>query len=78
MQCAEGFSMGSPGCRPQVIDVDAQQLQNAITFPPEGAFLVDSAIEVGGLGADAVASKMVPAADHSKKMIVFDCVQNRS
>ncbi|MEW5311777.1 MAG: hypothetical protein WDW38_003463 [Sanguina aurantia] len=30
----------------QVIDVDAQRLQNAITFPPEGAFLVNSAIEV--------------------------------
>eukprot|EP00877_Chromochloris_zofingiensis_P002630 jgi/Chrzof1/12368/Cz06g31320.t1 len=32
----------------QVIDVDAQRLQNVITFPPSGAFIVDSSIAVSG------------------------------
>lgn len=36
-------------CLPlQVIDVDAGTLQNVIEFPPEGAFVVDSSIEVVG------------------------------
>jgi hypothetical protein len=30
----------------QVIDVKAQRLQNVITFPPSGAFIVDSSIAV--------------------------------
>lgn len=30
----------------QVIDVQGQKLNNVITFPPDGAFLVDSVIEV--------------------------------
>lgn len=32
----------------QVIDVDASRLQNVITFPPSGAFIVDSSITVEG------------------------------
>lgn len=32
----------------QVIDVDALTLQNVITFPPDGAFLVNSGISVAG------------------------------
>jgi hypothetical protein len=32
----------------QVIDVAAGSLQNVITFPPEGAFIVDSSLEVEG------------------------------
>lgn len=32
----------------QVIDVDAGRLQNVITFPPSGAFIVDSSINVEG------------------------------
>ncbi|WIA17046.1 hypothetical protein OEZ85_013954 [Tetradesmus obliquus] len=32
----------------QVIDVDAKRLQNVITFPPSGAFIVDSSIAVEG------------------------------
>jgi hypothetical protein len=32
----------------QVIDVDAGLLQNVITFPPSGAFIVDSSIAVEG------------------------------
>lgn len=28
--------------RMQVIDVDAGRLNNVITFPPDGAFIVDS------------------------------------
>lgn len=30
----------------QVIDVKSQRLQNVITFPPDGAFIVDSSIAV--------------------------------
>ena len=30
----------------QVIDTDGAWLQNVITFPPEGAFIVNSSIEV--------------------------------
>lgn len=30
----------------QIIDTDAQTLQNVITFPPDGAFVVQSKIEV--------------------------------
>ncbi len=33
---------------PQIIDVDAGTLQNVITFPPEGAFVVNSDIQVEG------------------------------
>jgi hypothetical protein len=33
---------------PQVIDVEGGWLQNVITFPPEGAFIVDSGIQVEG------------------------------
>lgn len=33
---------------PQVIDVDGGTLQNVITFPPEGAFIVDSGISISG------------------------------
>ncbi|KAL4429336.1 hypothetical protein ABPG77_005110 [Micractinium sp. CCAP 211/92] len=32
----------------QVIDVDGGTLQNVITFPPEGAFIVDSGISISG------------------------------
>lgn len=32
----------------QVIDVKSQRLQNVITFPPSGAFIVDSSIAVEG------------------------------
>ena len=32
----------------QVIDTDAQTLQNVITFPPDGAFVVQSKIETPG------------------------------
>eukprot|EP00878_Enallax_costatus_P003582 GHUV01003796.1.p1 GENE.GHUV01003796.1~~GHUV01003796.1.p1 ORF type:complete len:213 (+),score=29.55 GHUV01003796.1:118-756(+) len=32
----------------QVIDVEAKRLQNVITFPPSGAFIVDSSISVEG------------------------------
>lgn len=32
----------------QVIDVKSQRLQNVITFPPSGAFIVDSSIQVEG------------------------------
>lgn len=32
----------------QVIDMQAQRLQNVITFPPEGAFVVDSSVRVAG------------------------------
>ncbi|KIZ03869.1 putative plastid-lipid-associated protein 11, chloroplastic [Monoraphidium neglectum] len=32
----------------QVIDVDAGRLQNVVTFPPQGAFIVDSGIQVDG------------------------------
>ncbi|KAI3435994.1 hypothetical protein D9Q98_002051 [Chlorella vulgaris] len=32
----------------QVIDVEGASLQNVITFPPEGAFIVNSSIEVVG------------------------------
>ena len=32
----------------QVIDVDAGRLNNVITFPPDGAFIVDSRIDVEG------------------------------
>ena len=32
----------------QVIDVSQQRLQNVITFPPDGAFIVDSSIAVEG------------------------------
>ncbi|KAI8475856.1 MAG: plastid lipid associated protein [Monoraphidium minutum] len=32
----------------QVIDVDAGRLQNVVTFPPQGAFIVDSSIKVEG------------------------------
>eukprot|EP00775_Hariotina_reticulata_P010821 gene10821-10978_t len=32
----------------QVIDVNASRLQNVITFPPSGAFIVDSSIAVEG------------------------------
>lgn len=32
----------------QVIDVGSQRLQNVITFPPSGAFIVDSSIQVEG------------------------------
>ncbi|GFH25952.1 cytochrome P450, partial [Haematococcus lacustris] len=35
-------------CWPQVIDVQAGLLQNVITFPPEGAFIVDSDISLAG------------------------------
>lgn len=35
-----------PSCCLQVIDVKAQRLQNVITFPPSGAFIVDSSIAV--------------------------------
>lgn len=35
-------------CCGQVIDVDAKRLQNVITFPPSGAFIVDSSIAVEG------------------------------
>lgn len=35
-------------CRTQIIDVEAALLQNVITFPPEGAFVVDSGIELAG------------------------------
>lgn len=33
----------------QVIDLKSNMLQNVITFPPEGAFIVDSSINVAGL-----------------------------
>ena len=32
---------------PQVIDVAAGSLNNVITFPPDGAFIVDSTLDVG-------------------------------
>lgn len=32
----------------QVIDLASSSLQNVITFPPEGAFIVDSAVRVAG------------------------------
>jgi hypothetical protein len=32
----------------QVIDVEGSSLQNVITFPPDGAFIVDSGIKVVG------------------------------
>ena len=32
----------------QVIDVDQGSLQNVITFPPEGSFVVDSELSVEG------------------------------
>lgn len=32
----------------QVIDVAASTLQNVITFPPDGAFIVNSGISVAG------------------------------
>ena len=32
----------------QVIDTDASTLQNVITFPPHGAFAVESRIELSG------------------------------
>lgn len=32
----------------QVIDLDSKLLQNVITFPPEGAFIVNAAISVAG------------------------------
>jgi hypothetical protein len=32
----------------QVIDVKSQRLQNVITFPPSGAFIVDSSVAVEG------------------------------
>lgn len=35
-------------CATQVIDVEAGWLQNVITFPPEGAFIVDSGISTAG------------------------------
>ena len=31
----------------QVIDVAAGRLNNVITFPPDGAFIVDSSLDVG-------------------------------
>lgn len=41
-----------PPCLPrtplQVIDVEGGLLQNVITFPPEGAFIVDSAVSTAG------------------------------
>lgn len=38
----------SPAHHSQVIDVEAGTLQNVITFPPEGAFVVDSSIADAG------------------------------
>jgi hypothetical protein len=32
----------------QVIDTEGNTLQNVITFPPEGAFIVNSSIDVEG------------------------------
>lgn len=32
----------------QVIDVESSTLQNVITFPPDGAFIVSSGISVAG------------------------------
>lgn len=32
----------------QVIDVEGGCLQNVITFPPEGAFIVNSSISIAG------------------------------
>ncbi|CAL8472039.1 g11581 [Coccomyxa elongata] len=32
----------------QVIDVESESLNNVITFPPDGAFVVDSSLDVAG------------------------------
>lgn len=32
----------------QIIDTEEKFLQNVITFPPKGAFIVDSSIELAG------------------------------
>jgi hypothetical protein len=55
MQCQAGspfFTQHRPALvhrpRRQVIDVAGGRLQNVITFPPSGAFIVDSSIAVEG------------------------------
>jgi hypothetical protein len=50
---ADGVALRALTClllhvRPQVIDTQQQYLQNVITFPPDGAFIVNSSISIDG------------------------------
>eukprot|EP00955_Chlamydomonas_euryale_P113154 366197-Chlamydomonas_euryale.AAC.24 len=45
---AANHAANHPIARLQVIDVEEGRLQNVITFPPEGAFVVDSQLSSAG------------------------------